>query len=113
NFGWGMLGSMVARKWRGESSYMAEAGDAAWFLRRDSCEYFKKLGVLMRKTLQALLIASLTLSGVAMVGCDDRSDTEKAIDKAADSAKDASRDVEKGAKKAADKTDKAVKDVSK
>jgi len=67
----------------------------------------------MKKALQALLVVSLTLGGVAMVGCDDRSDTEKAIDKAADSAKDASRDVDHAAKKAADKTDKAVKDVTK
>ena len=67
----------------------------------------------MKKVLQALLIVSMSFSGVAMVGCDDRSDTEKAIDKAADSAKDASRDVEKGTKKAADKTDKAVKDATK
>jgi hypothetical protein len=67
----------------------------------------------MKKFLQALLVVSLTFSGVAMLGCDDRSDTEKAIDKAADSAKDASRDADKAAKKAADKTDKAVKDATK
>jgi ElaB/YqjD/DUF883 family membrane-anchored ribosome-binding protein len=63
--------------------------------------------------MQMLLVMSLGIGGMAVVGCDDRSDTEKAIDKAADNAKDASRDVEKGAKKAADKTDKAVKDATK
>jgi len=67
----------------------------------------------MSKAIQMLLALSLGLGGVALVGCDDRSDTEKAIDKAADSAKDASRDADKAAKKAADKTDKAVKDATK
>lgn len=67
----------------------------------------------MSKAMQVLLAFSLGIGGMACVGCDDRSDTEKAIDRAADDAKDASRQVEKETKKAADKTDKAVKDATK
>jgi len=67
----------------------------------------------MSKAMQMLLVMSLGIGGMAVVGCDDRSDTEKAIDKAADNAKDASRDAEKAAKKTADKVDKAAKDATK
>jgi hypothetical protein len=67
----------------------------------------------MSKALKTLLVLSLGIGGMDVVGCDDRSDTEKAIDKAADSAKDAAHDADKAAKKAADKTDKAVKDATK
>jgi hypothetical protein len=67
----------------------------------------------MSKALKALLVLSLGIGGMAVVGCDDRSDTEKAIDKAADNAKDASRDADKAAKKTADKVDKAAKDATK
>src|SRR5438067_10256594 len=105
---------MVARSGRGESRHTVEFGEAAWFLRGNLCACVEDYrGAVMRKMLQALLIVSLSLSGMAMVGCDDRSDTEKAIDKAADSAKDASHDAEKATKKAADKTDKTVKDATK
>ena len=65
------------------------------------------------KAMQLLLAFSLGIGGMAVAGCDDRSDTEKAIDKAADNAKDAAKDADKAAKKAADKTDKAVKDATK
>ena len=55
----------------------------------------------MSKALRVMLLLSLGIGGMAVCGCDDRSDTEKAIDKAADKTKEAARETEKATKKAA------------
>jgi hypothetical protein len=77
----------------------------------DQADLFRQIctGVVMSKAMQLMLAFSLGIGGMAVAGCDDRSDTEKAIDRAADNAKDAAKDVEKGTKKAADKVDDAAK----